>query len=150
MTETPSYLFTAWGDGTNTYIYRINKKGVILRANINEDHYHYIDLAEVPPRIIKEFKDGASRFWVDPVVISTKELSWNIQENEADTGLTDQEFIDLVIEKWPNTRFNSDTHKLETKIIMGDNTEKYVDIPKSSLKYFADRNKYYGNGYWMV
>jgi len=150
MISDNKYLFAAWGDGVNTYIFRIDQKGTILRANINDDHYHCIDLSEIPSRIVKEFKENASRFWANQSVYTNKPLSWNISENIVDTGITDQEFMDLVIERWPNTRFNPDTHKLETKIILGDNTEKYVDIPKSTLKFLADRNRYFGDGYWMV
>lgn len=144
------YLFAGSGDGENTYIYRLDRKGNILRANITDQEYHYFDRAELPNRVIREFAEGSLRFWGESSTVTPKPLSWNIPENASDTGITDQEFIDLVLEKWPNTRFNTETHHLEIEITLGDGTKKYVRIPNSALKFLANRNRYYGNAYWMV
>lgn len=143
------YLFAAWGDGENTYIYRLDKKGTILRAKITDTEYHYPDRADIPKRVIDEFAEHSVRFWGESTNTTRKTASWSIPENAADTGITDQEFIDLVIERWPNIRFNTDTHRLETSIEFGDGTRKYITIPNSALKFIANRNRYYGNAYWM-
>lgn len=144
------FLFSAWGDGTNTYIYRLDKKGTILRAKVTDSEYHYPDRAEIPERVIREFAENSSRFWGEATTIPKQSLSWNIPENASDTGITDQEFINLVIEKWPNTRYNKETHRLETSVELGDGTRTYVNLPNSALKFLANRNRYYGNAYWMV
>lgn len=148
MTST-KYLFAAWGDGENTYIYRLDKKGTILRASITDQEYHYPDRAEIPERVIREFAEGSILFWGEATTTTAKTLSWNVPENVSDTGITDQEFIDMVLAKWPNTRFNTETHRLEIRVTLGDGTQKYVNIPNSALKFLANRNRYYGNAYWM-
>ncbi len=146
---TNKYLFAGWGDGTNTYIFRLDKKGTILRAGVKDTSYHYIDRAEVPERVMKEFAENSVRFWNEPEAIPEETVSWNVQENVADTGITDQEFIDLVLEKWPNTRLNTITHKLETLVTLGDGTKRYAPLPNAALKFLANRNRYYGDAYWM-
>jgi hypothetical protein len=150
MVSNNKYLFSAYGDGTNIYIYRMDKNGTILRAKHNATEYNYVDVSDIPRRVIKEFTENYNRCWVEPDPIVEQSLSWNIQENDADTGISDEEFVNLIIEKCPGSRFNSEKHCFEILAKLGDGSRKYIRFPNSRLKYMANRNRYFGNASFMV
>lgn len=150
MTSNNKYLFSAYGDGTDIYIYRMDKNGIILRAKHDAIEYNSVNVAEIPRRVIKEFTENYNRYWVEPDPIVEPTLSWNIQENDDDTGITDEEFVDLIIAKCPGSRFNTDKHCFEILAESGDGSRKYIRFPNSRLKYMANRNRYFGNASFMV
>lgn len=143
-----NYIYTFYGDGTTTWIYRCSESGDIVRAKSTDTHYSYFDLSEMPKRVICEFRDASKRKWsMDPYPepeLSTQE----IPTNDDDTGITDEEFKELVLSRYANVIFEDSKFKMLVE--HQDRSKSYLDMPLSLLKSIAKKNRYFGNAIWMV
>lgn len=149
MTSNDRYAYAFWGDGTTTYIFRMDKNtGEILRAKTTDDHYSYFDLAKLPRRIIYQFRDICIHKWTDIPEFDEPNRVWELPENDDDTGITDQEFIDLFLARHRNVVFEDGRFKMLAE--MQNHSKQYINVPNSMLRNFAKKNRYFGNAIWMV
>lgn len=142
------YLYTGYGDGTTTWIYRCDKSGDIVRAKITDDHYSHFDLSDLPKRVSCEFRDAAKRKWSMGEIPEEDALVSEISENSTDSGITDEEFKAFVLSKYSNVIFENCRFKMLVE--MQDHSKEYVNMPLSLLKSVAKKAHYLGNAIWMV
>ena len=141
------FLYSFYGDGIETWVYRCSESGDIVRAKISDNHYSYFDLAELPIRVAYEFKHAAQRKW-NPNVPESTLLTTEVQENDSDEGMSDEDFIDYVVNRHRNVKFED--HKFWMLIEDQDFKRRYIEMPHSMLRSIAKRCGYFGNAIWMV
>ena len=141
------YLFSGWGDGTNYYIFRMDKEGTILRADIDGTVYYPIALSDVPQPVIVNFMNSSRMLWQEHPRDPDVTPSWGRQENADDTGLTDDEFIDLILERIPGAKFENGKFYIKTEV---NKVWIYRKMPDYTLRQFAKNNKYFGNTYFNI
>ena len=137
------YIYSAWGDGTTTWIYRISEDGQIVRGKSTDEYYSYFDLAELPKRIACEFRDHAKRKWSLEDYPEQETLVSEVPENSEDTGITSEEFKKFVISHYDNVIFEKCRFKMLVE--MQDRTKKYVNMPTSLLESIAKKVHYFGS-----
>ncbi|MDD3040723.1 hypothetical protein [Bacteroides sp.] len=136
------FLYSFYGDGTTTWVYRCDKSGNVVRAKTTSDHYEHFDLAELPTRISIEFRDASERRWSEQEEIQENTLTTEVPENSEDTGMTDEEFIEYVLAHHLNVKFEN--HKFWMLVEGKDFSKKYVEMPYSMLRAIARRCRYFG------
>jgi len=138
--------------GDNWYIYRLDQTGTILRANIHDSVYRHVDLADVPERIAIEFKFSSERKWTNFLEpYPTNEVpAWAIKENDEDTGITDEEFMEKFLTSYPWCRYNEYAARYEMEIEDYDRSKRWIPVPFSMLKSYARRNKYFGTAFGVL
>ena len=132
-----NFLYSFWGDGITTWVYRCDKSGNIVRAETTSDHYEHFDLAELPVRISIEFMDAAERKWSEQEEIIPNKLTTESPENSSDTGITEEEFIEYVVAHHINVKFEN--HKFWMLVEGKDISRKYIEMPYSMFKAIAKR-----------
>lgn len=142
------YAFTHDGFGSSTIrVYRQDKYGTILYANINDKYYRYADLAEVPRRVIEIFRTNSHRYWDEKTVIEQETPFWGLKETDSETGITFEEFMNIVLSRIQNSSYENGIFYV---IVYTATGTKKMKIPNSTLKQLARSNKYFGNAYWMA
>lgn len=137
-----NFLYSFYGNGITTWVYRCDKSGNVVRAETTSDHYDHFDLAELPIRISIEFRDAAQRKWSEREEPIENTLTTEIPENSTDTGISDEEFIEYVLAHHLNVKFEN--HKFWMLVEGKDFSKKYVEMPYSMLRAIARRCRYFG------
>ncbi len=150
MSDKYCYAMTKSGD--DWYIYRMDQNGTILRANIHDSVYKYVDLAEIPERIAIEFNTAATRKWTNflPQEEKSKVPAWAMKENDSDEGITDEEFMTKFLNSYPWCRYNDTEARYEMEIEDYDRSKRWIPVPFIMLKSFARRNKYFGTAFGVL
>lgn len=146
------YLYAFCGedfDDENTYIYRLDKNNIILKASVNDKSYKYVDPAEVPVVIWSQFAEAAKRKWTTIEYNEQEPVCWSIPENDADTGISFEEFRDIVLERCPGSSYDDDTATFKQKVITPTGYIT-IDMPRSILKNIAEHNKFITISPWTL
>lgn len=144
------YAFSSNGfDDSNIHIYRQDESGTVLYAKLGDDHYHYADLAELPRRVIETFNTVSQKQWGEATKVENQLPVWAIAENNNDTGITFEEFVNIVLEKIPNSYYNNSTSQFYVTQLTPSG-KKEIRIPSKTLKHLAQYNKYFESAYWMA
>jgi hypothetical protein len=142
-------LYTFCGiDYTDTiYIYRYDKNGSIYRALITDDHYTRIDPALVPRNIWVNFAIAAKAKWSEYETIAKEPVAWSLPENNADTGITFEEFKALVLQVCPGSFYDDKDNQF--KIIMkSPSGNRTMLLPRTTLRHIASHNRYFEDAPW--
>lgn len=152
MASSENYLYafsSADFDDSKTYVYRQDKDGTILKAEINDLYYHYVDLAEVPRRVMEVFRTCSKLRWEPRETISEQVPFWGIPESNSDTGISFEAFKDIVLSRIPNSSYDKESGFFMVKVITATGS-RLIRIPNATLKKLAQHNKYFEQTYWMA